>query len=134
MSKLIPALRGHHLVGLHFFQGKGYDDRFVENLHAVLTSLQQRGALVVTGADDVCRACPHLARDLCRDEREIGEMDEGAISLLGVTKGNRYDWKFMEEEVIKIFPLWHKKYCGECTFMGACKGSETFRDLAASVR
>lgn len=133
MTKLVPGLRGHHLVCLHFFQGKGYDDRFVENLHGVLASVKQWGTLVLSGADDVCKACPHLNFELCRDEKEIREMDEDAVALLGVTEGKRYDWKILEERVKTIFSPWYRNYCSACAFIDACEQSESFRDLAARV-
>ncbi len=114
---------------LHFFQGQGYDERFSRNLHEVLTSVKNEGTLFVPGADDVCRACPHLLFAVCRDEEEIGEMDEEAVRFLNLEEGERYDWEHLEERVRSIFPVWYKNYCINCGWIDACENSDTYRSL-----
>jgi hypothetical protein len=129
VRNVIKKLRGHHLVCLHFFQGRGYNEKFVRNLHEVLTSVKNEGTLFIPGADDVCNACPHLLFAVCRDEEEIGEMDEEAALLLQLEEGQRYDWEQLEERVRSIFPVWYKNYCRNCGWIEACERSDTYRSL-----
>jgi len=130
----VPKLRGHHLICLHFFEGAGYDERFVKNLHDVVLSAKLRGVIVCVGSDDVCEPCPLLIAGVCRDEAEIGKMDERAVTLLRITEGTRYEWDALEAKVRKVFPTWYRNHCRGCAWRSACEKSEKFRSLAEGLR
>ena len=133
MTGSVPKLRGHHLVCLHFFEGEGYDERFVKNLHDVVLSAKLGGVTVCAGTDDVCEPCPYLVSGICRDEKGIGKMDEKAVTLLRITEGTRYGWDALEAEVRKMFPTWYRNYCRGCAWMDACERSEKFRSLVEGL-
>lgn len=85
------SLRGHHLICLQFFRGEGYTGEFVVNLNDVLERMAEEGVVVVSGADDVCGACPNLSADrACLDpgEAQIAQLDSLACETLGVTVGD----------------------------------------------
>lgn len=91
-------LRGHHLVCLHYFQGKGYSQEFIRNLQELVGRAQEGEPVeVVAGPDDVCRACLNLRKERCRHkndaEAEIKKLDCRALCYLGASVGERATWE-----------------------------------------
>jgi hypothetical protein len=131
-------LRGHHLICLHFYDGEGYDEPFIENLEAVLEEIERAGVRVAEGADDVCSPCPNRTENRCTysrtADREIREMDTRALALLGLEAGGRKKWQTLQEKVVAIFPAWYKTYCFACSWRPVCEKNELFRKLQAGVR
>jgi hypothetical protein len=129
----MPQLRGHHLVCLHFFEGEGYNEQFVENLKRVVSSSRDGGVDVRSGADDVCALCPYLDHSRCRYDEDaeegIGEMDRVALSLLAVSPGATVSWKELGEKLPDIFPAWHRAFCTSCSWKRACEGNDLYRTL-----
>jgi hypothetical protein len=113
-------LRGHHLVCLHHFRGEGYSAGFVAALRALLQRAEVLGEAVevVSGADDLCAACPHLQAGVCRhtedSEAEAREMDETALSLLALRPGDTTTWAWLKSRLPEVMPVWRAHYCGEC--------------------
>jgi hypothetical protein len=123
-------LRGHHLICLHFFNGEGYDDIFVKNLEKVLEDVCEGGGRIVEGADDVCRACPHLRGGRCsykKGEDEIRRLDELALSLLGLGVGDVVRWDSLESRLRPIFQKWVQAACAKCDWRKVCGGTEMWR-------
>ncbi len=124
-------LRGHHLICLHFFNGEGYDEHFINNLESVLKRAGNEEITVCSGADDVCTSCLHLKNVGCRytdnAEEEITEMDQKAISLLDLSVSGRVSWNVLSSRVNEILPLWYKLYCGECDWRKVCEKHSSFR-------
>ena len=63
--KPIMKLRGHHLICLQFFKGKGYSKIFVENTKRIVDFWENNSAEIVKGADDVCNFCPFIKNGRC---------------------------------------------------------------------
>lgn len=126
-------LRGHHLICLHFYDGEGYGEPFIESLEAVLDEIERDGVMVVEGADDVCSPCPHRTDDRCTHsrtaDREIREMDARALGLLGLGSGGRVEWGPLRKKVEEVFPAWHRTYCFACSWRQVCDKNELFRKL-----
>ncbi|HWR59934.1 MAG TPA: DUF1284 domain-containing protein [Thermodesulfovibrionales bacterium] len=129
----IPELRGHHLICLHFFNGKGYSPEFIKNLRAVLRAAAGSGVKVSQGADDVCRACPSLNDGKCmydeHADEEIQEMDAFALKLLKEAPGGKTEWHLIRERVPGIFPLWKERYCKKCSWEKACEENPLYQSL-----
>ncbi len=129
----IPKLRGHHLICLHFFSGKGYGPEFIKNLRTIVKAAAETGVEVSQGADDVCRACPYLRDEKCMyDEHsdvEIRVMDEVALELLREAPGTEREWHLIKERVLEIFPLWLERYCKKCTWEKACEENPLYQRL-----
>jgi len=51
-------LRGHHLICINFFSGKGYDEVFVDNLKGIMKGIDTEVIRITEGPDDVCKSCP----------------------------------------------------------------------------
>jgi hypothetical protein len=125
-------LRGHHLICLHFFRGKGYNEDFRENLSNLLTGIERKEIIVTTSADDVCKKCPYLKDGLCNyennAENEIIEMDKRAITLLGIRQEN-VKWREIKEKLPLIFKGW-MIYCKDCDWADDCKDNNEWRRLS----
>ena len=122
---VIPKLRGHHLICLHFFNGKGYDREFTKNLSSVLEKSENLGVEVSVGADDVCRECPYMRDNKCCSEdhsnQEIIEMDGFALELLKAASNSKLGWNVLKEKIPVIFHLWLERYCKRCCWVKACE-------------
>jgi len=129
----MPSLRGHHLVCLHFFEGEGYNEEFVENLKRVVRSSKDMGVEVHCGADDICALCPYLDHARCHHGEDadegIGEMDRVALDLLNVSLGGKVRWAEIGEKIPEIFPAWHRAFCTSCSWKWACEGNDLYRNL-----
>lgn len=129
MSAAPVRLRPHHLVCLQFYRGEGYDEQFVSNLDDVLSRLRGEAAVIVTGADDVCAACPGLsAQGLCEDphggEVEIARLDALACELLGIGRGDRLSLaqaaERLEDDAVAT-GRWRFEACGDCEWEDVCE-------------
>ena len=130
----MAKLRGHHLICLHFYDGEGYDEPFIENLEFVLNEIKREGVVVAEGADDVCSPCPNRTEDRCTysrsADREIRDMDARALALLGIEPGGREEgWRALREKVEEVFSVWHETYCFACSWRPVCEKNALFRKL-----
>ena len=129
----MPKLRGHHLICLHFYDGEGYDEAFIENLEAVVDQIGKEGVRIAEGADDVCSPCPYLNEGSCTfsssSDGEIREMDRKAITLLGLRPGDHATWDTLRGTVGAVFRSWYETYCLACSWRAACEKNEFFRKL-----
>ncbi len=129
----IPKLRGHHLICLHFFSGKGYSQGFIENLQLTLSRAAESGVEIASGADDVCKGCPYVKEARCRYEEnsdaEIAEMDNFALSLLKETCGAKKKWHSIKEQMPEIFPVWLERYCRKCSWEKACEEDVFYKSV-----
>jgi hypothetical protein len=129
----MPVLRGHHLICLHFFNGEGYDQTFINNLCAILNAVKSGGLKIGAGGDDVCRNCPYLKNDCCEyaenADAEIREMDRKALELLDLSAGNSVPWDDITNTIPGIFPEWYKLYCEDCAWLTVCGKNDFFRTV-----
>lgn len=127
------SLRGHHLVCLHFFNGKGYDDAFIKNLRNILARADDEDVTIISGADDVCTSCPHLREGRCDytedADADIREMDKKALDLLNLSNTGQARWDELRDLVCKIFPEWYSLYCSECDWIETCERNVFFRKM-----
>ncbi len=119
----MPRLRGHHLICLQFFVGKGYSRGFVRNTLKVLREKDK--ITIVDCLDDVCRACPYNTNGRCSNPRTSNErirgLDELALSLFSVRVGSRIRWDEVRRKLPKVLPIWIKKACKSCSWWKVCK-------------
>jgi len=126
-----PArLRGHHLICLHFFHGKGYSAEFVVNLMRTIESLDERLGIVVDGADDVCGACPSKLDEkkcilLSENHHEVSprELDALALELLDMTPGDEIDFAQIRHQIPGLLSEWRERACAGCDWEPTCKDS-----------
>jgi hypothetical protein len=131
---MMIKLRGHHLICLHYYDGEGYDEPFIRNLKKVLALAGKEGVQAVEGADEVCGPCPWRGGSACTfsdaADREIRQMDERALKLLGLKAGEEAAWESIREEASRVFLEWYRFYCFACTWRSACEKHARFRELS----
>ncbi len=123
-----PArVRGHHLICLHFFHGKGYSAEFVVNLMHTLEALEERPGVVVEGPDDVCAACPSKQDEkkcilLSESHHSTGvrELDALALELLQMEPGDEVDYAEVRAKVPSILGEWRARACEGCDWEPVC--------------
>ena len=129
----MPALRGHHLICLQFFEGQGYSAEFVGNLNRVLKSAEVSEIDIRRSADDVCERCPYLSNTGCGysedSEEAITELDEMALALLDISAEERVQWSEVKERTSRAFPLWYEVFCSGCSWKAACEENPKYRQL-----
>lgn len=89
------TIRGHTLLCLQGFRGRGYSPSFVENLIEINNSLvenENTSVRVVAMPDDVCLACPNLKMNGCNlkgsgFETSMLAQDRQVMSLLEIREG-----------------------------------------------
>ncbi len=87
-------LRGHHLLCLLAFRGKGYDSAFISNLKKLQERIKKEKNIkikITDGPDDICSACPHLKKSICCIDAEDSEsktrsMDNNVLKKLNLDK------------------------------------------------
>lgn len=136
--KSLIRLRGHHLICLHFFKGKGYDPAFIANLARIMKKAKAGGPVEISaGPDDVCLFCPHLKGRKCsyreNAEAEIKAMDRTALALLRANPGEVAQWKAIAEKIPAIFAKWAAKYCSSCDWRRVCKELPSFRQMSGGL-
>lgn len=135
---IMPRLRGHHLICLHFFGGEGYSKEFVENLKSVLATAGRRPVEIYEGPDDVCRKCFHLKNEVCGfsdcADEEIRKMDQRALDLLRAVCGTKALWEEIRQYLPRIFGEWYTSYCRSCGWRKACENNGFFRDLVRTLK
>ena len=129
-SAPLVRLRGHHFICLQFFHGEGYSEEFVDNLTHVVERAAHEPALIVSGADNVCAACPELGPDSrCASESAGGEVeilriDELALTVLGASAGERLSLadarERLEADAIGV-GTWRANACDGCAWEGVCE-------------
>ncbi|WP_297209387.1 MULTISPECIES: DUF1284 domain-containing protein [Thermodesulfovibrio] len=125
-------LRGHHLICLHFFTGEGYNKAFVENLYTVIDRAKDEIIFVAEGADEICKKCPHLINNICKDEKEIAEMDKTALELLKLKTTYNVSWEEIKKKLSEIFNHWYELYCIPCIYLDVCSKTSLFKSLRNS--
>lgn len=134
----MPELRGHHLICLHFFDGKGYSETFTGNLRNIINMTGHSPVEICSGPDEVCSKCPYLKDTTCdysiNAERDIRDMDSRALELLNLSPGERVGWEDISKSVPHIFIEWYESYCKECEWITACRKNTLFQGLLADKK
>lgn len=80
-------LRVHHLNCIPRFQGRGYSDEFCDNMQKIRKRFDDgEEYIIVSDADDVCKACPNLRDGVCRDEEKVSLYDTLSMSENSIDK------------------------------------------------
>jgi hypothetical protein len=105
----------------------------VDNLTALMETIQHEEIGIVQGPDDVCRKCPSLRGNRCSYDETADEgirtMDDEAEKLLEAASGDRVTWGEVTDCLPEIFPEWFRTYCASCGWKGACEKDDLFQRL-----
>ncbi|MGB4505375.1 MAG: DUF1284 domain-containing protein [Syntrophaceticus sp.] len=118
-------LRGHHLICLHYYRGEGYSPDYVEHLWKVVKRAKDGEVIeIVSGADDVCQACPYLKGEHCEHkegaDEEIRKLDQAALNFLEVTYGDQVLWQDLQAKVMAAPKSWFDSFCAGCDWFELC--------------
>lgn len=118
-------LRGHHLLCLKGFQGYGYDDGFVENMAEINSKrkLDETKVILTDSADDICKVCPNLKDNLCKDmlhNENIVRMDREVLKKLDMKEEHNSKELFEKIDVIFNTEESVSKICFNCLWHDKC--------------
>lgn len=125
-------IRGHHLLCLLHFEGKGYNDEFVNNMFKVLYNLEKGLEFsLIIGIDDICKFCPHNRLEKCGlGDDSVKVRDEKVIEILELKEKEIYTFKIVKEEIYSKITL--KEFfdiCNNCQWFYLCLSNNNFRNL-----
>lgn len=121
------CLRGHHVLCLAHFKGKGYSERFVKNAEGIVENLRKNAEVVLTkSADDLCKECPYFTGKGCGKpnfgELKAEKMDESVLSSIGVDPGGRkraqqiYELTCRNQNILEVM----EDFCSDCEWKELC--------------
>ena len=117
--------RPHHLLCNLFFQGKGYNAKFVENFslinQALLIAPELKQLQIVNGIDDICRQCPKNKAGKCEDDFTVAVLDSSYFTLLQLSVGEVLSLNEVKTKVRKF--LSRDKFstvCSQCPWKNLC--------------
>lgn len=117
-------LRPHHGLCIAFFVGKGYSPDFTENMTAVIGCLEQENPLIhlVTGADIICRSCPHNQNGKCIADEKVLGYDKAVLKTCGLESVRLIRWndfkKTVHEKIVNAGQ--RRTICGNCQWDSLC--------------
>lgn len=78
----MTKLRPHHLLCMHAFIGKGYNESFTKKMGSIIKTIRsEKKLIIVFQSDDICAACPHLDKNkACNSEESTLLLDKKVIS------------------------------------------------------
>lgn len=123
-------IRPHHGMCFAFFQGKGYNGDFIENMRRMKETLAGNPeVLLVCGADDVCIRCPNNLAGKCTDTPDQApsgkaeRYDRLVLMHCGLKEGDKIRWKdfafAVQENILKAGK--REKICGDCQWSRLCR-------------
>ncbi|MEN2984293.1 MAG: DUF1284 domain-containing protein [Dictyoglomaceae bacterium] len=124
-------IRGHHLLCILHFEGKGYSQEFVKNMELIKERLEkgERFLLVISG-DDICYKCPYY-KGRCLRESNIGEIerkDKNIISFLELKRNRRYSYNDISKIIFeKMNKIIFEDLCKDCSWYYLCSGKNLFQ-------
>lgn len=122
MSK--SKLRPHHLLCLHFFEGKGYSDKFTANMTSVKSALEQLDPWIelVRGSDIICGSCPNNINGVCSSDEKVSRYDKAVLSLCGIDTDCELSFSRLQSIVLEkiIYPHRLEEVCGDCQWNYIC--------------
>lgn len=120
-------IRAHHLLCIQGFQGLGYSEEFTINLARITEKIRNSPSFfikVITGADSICKHCPHLQEDLCNMGTESGEgiraMDVSVLEELDIESGSLILSSQITVLTDNMSPKAVNAICGNCGWREDC--------------
>ncbi|QQY79948.1 GMP synthase-like glutamine amidotransferase [Keratinibaculum paraultunense] len=118
------CLRPHHLMCIQSYVGKGYSEKFIENMDTVVENLKENPnqiIRIVKGNDHICNYCPHNLHGVkCESDDKVNIMDKKVLEYLNIAPG-KYSYsellnrlkEIRNEEVFK-------NICRDCEWYTLC--------------
>ena len=114
-------LRPHHLLCFCFYEHKGYNQEFIDNMDKITSSIDK--VLLTYENDDVCQCCPNIQNNICKSINKVNKYDKLVIELLNAKTNEIYDYDYLHQlvidKIIKQDKL--KDICADCEWYDICK-------------
>jgi hypothetical protein len=137
------TIRGHTLLCLQGFRGKGYSPDFVENLIEINNTLVENGDVpvrIMAMPDDICLACPNLKMNGCNlkgpgFEASMRSQDRHVMSLLDIQEGETLSWNEILERIgDRMSGEMLPSICGDCPWLPLGYCQEGIRQLKSGKK
>lgn len=123
MSKY--KIRAHHAVCLQYFRGKGYSNRFVENMTNISSELHKNPLItVIDYEDDICSECPNCEKNKsCLYHEKVRVYDNKVFEFCSIKSGHTMYWNEFQDLVYKniISVDKRKMICQNCQWNEICE-------------
>ena len=124
-------LRPHHGVCIRFFQGKGYDPAFVQNMQEVIRQLEAQDPMIclTNFCDVLCRSCPYRQGTICQSAGKVAALDAAVLSICGIREGTALRWSEFSALVREMLlePGFQPEVCSDCQWYPICKETPVLR-------
>lgn len=134
---MIIKLRGHHLVCLCYFIGRGYSSDFIENMSKIWKFLKScpnlKNINIVCGFDDLCSCCPNKFKNSedvlqtsyfnfegCSSKNSLNR-DKAYLNLFRFKIGSFVSFaEVSKKESSLVSDYVFSKFCGSCRWFKLC--------------
>ena len=122
-------IRAHHLLCLHYFEGKGYSEGFIKHLTETKARLEKENPEieVVCELDEICTFCPNQNGEACASEAKVRRYDQAVVEKLGITENTSCTFQVLytmaEDRILrnKLRP----QICGDCQWNMLCEEKDS---------
>lgn len=128
-------LRPHHLLCTQGYSGKGYDEKFVEQMDIVVDELRNVPGTkikLVCNTDDLCVNCPNkVAENQCTTQEKVAGFDRKTMEVFGLEE-KEYVYSEVVEHIKSIATEEKLAYiCKDCSWypVSACR-----RNICSDVK
>ncbi|PZE20515.1 DUF1284 domain-containing protein [Paenibacillus xerothermodurans] len=119
-------LRGHHVLCLLGYRGKGYSEQFCANMTSIYETLRLHPETlieIIEGPDDICQAYPADQHPHCHNEG-IYLKDAAVLDTVDVELGSVISWEQLCSSInTNVVPDDISRLCANCRWepLGLCK-------------
>lgn len=120
-------LRPHHLLCTQGYNGKGYNETFINNMNQKVTILRNSKPVeveIVFGVDDLCKCCPYQTdKRTCVTQEKVQAMDSKIVEYFRLEERNYIYWELVQEINRQMTEEKMKDICGQCNWypISTCK-------------
>lgn len=117
-------LRGHHLLCVLGYRGRGYSKEFCENMTFIYETLRVKPDTlieIIKGSDDICKHCPKKHHLQCEN---VYEMDSSILNKIGLCPEMKLSWSEICKQIkAKLIPEDISNLCRTCQWrsLGLCE-------------
>lgn len=117
------CLRPHHLLCCLFYEGKGYNETFIENMNLVQERLNHESIQLTLGCDAICTVCPNqIDENSCLTQDKVLALDKKVLEQFPLQTGKLYDYSTLQAIVRKrLDRSLFDSICNQCEWYNLCK-------------
>jgi len=114
-------MRPHHLLCTQGYEGKGYDQAFVEHMSMYVRRMRSDPSFrvrITLSPDDLCAACPNLIDPMhCASNEKVCSFDRKVMEYFNLEEGKGYNYRELVQMIDqKITETDMESICGTCAW------------------